>query len=380
MIDYIIEILENNNRLIIPEFGAFIVKQRNPLLITFNEFLQYNDGVLVETISRKENVQVDVAKARVDKFITEINTILNQGEYYALDQLGDLVKNPSGKIILCEPNAVFEKSTFYHDNEIPIEIEDTNTAEPEDKVIEPESIVESEPQSENVFTEKENADTEKTDKKEISENFEKVVEEEKPNIVTKEQPEIKAEKEAEPIVEIPRPYIITPEAKVNHQPSTTRTKTVIVWTIIILLVNAIIAGIFLRNHIFNQFKKNVEVVQPIIAADTVKQQENTLSSTLDSTIKEVITSELAQKKEVPVKQNLNGDRYYIVAGVFRNEANANNLIDNLKKKGFNPEKFEKGELFGVSYESYTSKDEAEKALIRIKSETDAGAWLKTINY
>ena len=47
---YITELLDNNVRVVLPDLGAFIVKQRKPLKIIFNEFLKYNDGLLIEYI------------------------------------------------------------------------------------------------------------------------------------------------------------------------------------------------------------------------------------------------------------------------------------------------------------------------------------------
>jgi hypothetical protein len=57
MEEYLSHLLENNNRVIIPEFGAFIVKNRQPLLLVFNEFLQYNDGALIDLITKQEIFQ-----------------------------------------------------------------------------------------------------------------------------------------------------------------------------------------------------------------------------------------------------------------------------------------------------------------------------------
>lgn len=375
MIDYIIEILESNNRLIVPELGAFIVKQRTPLKIVFNEFLQYNDNMLVETISKKENIDISEAKNRIDKFTHEIKSILNQGEYYALDKLGDLIKNPSGKIILCEPNSVFEKSILYQDNDIPIEIEEAEAPETNMEPVSEDSASKTELHEKSELIESETPKPELIESQISEPEIKKISEEPKPSVKEKEKSE---NKEVE--IEIPKPYVISEDVNVNREPSTIKTKSVVIWTLIILLANMVIAGIFLRNHIGNFFRKNVETVQPVIAIDSAKTQDSTITSVLDTTIKDVITSELSKNEGIQTSQTIEGNRYYIVAGVFKNEANADNLVSELIKKGFKPEKFEKGEMFGVSYESFTSKDDAEKALIRIKSETDAGAWLKTVNY
>lgn len=380
MIDYIIEILEKNNRLIIPELGAFIVKQRNPLIVIFNEFLQYNDGILAEYIAKNDKIDVDEANKRIEEFTQEIIEALNRGEYFALGNLGDLVKNPSGKLLLCEPNAVFEKSTLYKDDEIPIEIEEFSDLE-----IASEADIQEEKRESIEESVEVKAESQPPQPVEIQEPLKASEVEKKEEVRSAEiakEPETIIEKKVDKENEIPRPYITSSEAKVNHQSSTMKTRTILIWTCIIIMVNIGLAGIFLRNTIKGLFNKKIEIIESVAVTDTVVKQDSILTATLDSSIKEVIAEKIKESKEelsenLPVK----GTRYYIVAGMFRNELNADKLIETLKAKGFKAEKFSKaGDLYGVSYASFTTKDEAEKALVKIKTETDAGAWLKTINY
>ncbi|NJM14971.1 MAG: hypothetical protein HC896_05945 [Bacteroidales bacterium] len=51
---YIVELLNSNKRVIIPDFGAFIVKQGTPVTYVFNEFLKYNDGLLIDHVAKKK--------------------------------------------------------------------------------------------------------------------------------------------------------------------------------------------------------------------------------------------------------------------------------------------------------------------------------------
>ena len=64
-ISYINKLLKDNSRLIIPGFGAFLLKTRpsgpsdektEKVHITFNDFLKFNDGVLVDHIAQKEKL------------------------------------------------------------------------------------------------------------------------------------------------------------------------------------------------------------------------------------------------------------------------------------------------------------------------------------
>jgi cell division septation protein DedD len=68
-----------------------------------------------------------------------------------------------------------------------------------------------------------------------------------------------------------------------------------------------------------------------------------------------------------------------VAGVFREEQNADNLVIELRNQGYNSEKFGKiGKLHAVSFGVYTSKSEAEKELRRIKQGVNPEAWIKVV--
>ena len=54
-------------------------------------------------------------------------------------------------------------------------------------------------------------------------------------------------------------------------------------------------------------------------------------------------------------------------------------VNQLATTQYNSEKFGKvGSLFGVSYESYATRQEADQALLRIKKETDKHAWIKRV--
>lgn len=69
-------------------------------------------------------------------------------------------------------------------------------------------------------------------------------------------------------------------------------------------------------------------------------------------------------------------RYYIVAGCFRDEINADELVDQLKDKGYHAEKFGKiGNLYAVSYASFSSKEEAAVKLEEMRANGSPDAWM-----
>jgi hypothetical protein len=69
-------------------------------------------------------------------------------------------------------------------------------------------------------------------------------------------------------------------------------------------------------------------------------------------------------------------RYYIVAGCFRDEINADELVGSLKKMGYKAEKFGKiGDLYAVSFAAFSDKDLAVKELAKIREESHPDAWM-----
>ena len=70
-------------------------------------------------------------------------------------------------------------------------------------------------------------------------------------------------------------------------------------------------------------------------------------------------------------------KYHIIAGAFRLELNANNLISNLAKKGYNPSKLpinDKG-LTPVSFDNFSNRKDAVIALRKFQSSENKDAWI-----
>ncbi len=76
----IIALLNSNLRVIIPDFGAFIIRQKQPRIIVFNEFLRYNDGLLIDFIVKTEGIDREIAEQRVSDFAEESTRILESGK------------------------------------------------------------------------------------------------------------------------------------------------------------------------------------------------------------------------------------------------------------------------------------------------------------
>lgn len=421
---YILQILENNSRVIVPEFGAFIIKQKNPLIIVFNEFLQYNDGVLVDTVAKNEGTDRDSAKKKIDEFVKDINKQLDKGDPYIIAQLGALIKSSTGKISLEKESAgktnkaaetkVTEKKTVQankskKETDKPVEKETKETVT-EDTTSETKKSEKAQPETSKEKTEK----AEEKNKKEAEESKEKVEEvkqekkEEEQKPVAKEAKtaagthatvkEVKSEPKLQSSTSNKPPLAKTPPsgtagsttrrtgqytARTAVPPKEPKKKTNIwLWVIIILIVNGIIITYFIMSdQLSGLFKKNEEVPTPDYYDMTIDEnEEQTDDMLIVEPEEQIIDEEPVSSPEKPVTQPaITGKRYYVVAGVFREEQNADNLVIELRNQGYNAEKFCKiGNLHAVSFGVYTSRSEAEREMQRIKKEENPEAWIKVL--
>src|SRR5512145_1578773 len=95
----IVSLLNNNLRVIIPEFGAFIIRQQEPRIVVFNEMLKNNDGLLLDYITRKENVDPEIAIQLLSDYTNQAFKILDAGKILTIEGLGDLQKDQFGKVV-----------------------------------------------------------------------------------------------------------------------------------------------------------------------------------------------------------------------------------------------------------------------------------------
>jgi hypothetical protein len=89
----------------------------------------------------------------------------------------------------------------------------------------------------------------------------------------------------------------------------------------------------------------------------------------------VIIEPITEEVESPVITT--SPTYYIIAGAFAEQKNADKMIRKLSKWNYKPEIVEGGSLLRVSYDSFTNKTDALVALHQIKQENSA-AWLLSL--
>ena len=420
MEDTIIALLNNNLRVIIPDFGAFIIRQRQPRIIVFNEFLRYNDGILIDFIVKTEGIDRDIAEQRVMDFAEDGSKLLASGRELVIEGLGSLRKDSSGKI------------NFIEEPEI-IEIENKAVAEPEkiavveEKQGPPQTIEQEIPEViekkiqkviKNKTPKKPKAKTSTLTKSKSKKAPARVksprTSKPLPKTLPPEVPlQAKEPAAVEPVAAIEASTVLTQEAvdaavaelQNTIEPATMEapqtinpvpppasrppqavepagtvdwpppvsTNRILAWVLIILFVNACILGWFV-------FRKKTRGT-PAGKATTTMISDTLYDQLADSVRAAALDSSIVYNEVPDEEGNLNedalipGSRYYIVAGCFRDEINADSLVSSLKLLGYKAEKFGKiGNLFAVCFASFDNKDKAVSELKRIQEKVPS-AWM-----
>lgn len=108
---YISDLLYRYDCVIVPEFGAFLTQRVSAKIhdtthafyppkkvLSFNEQLQTNDGLLANYIAAVEKLPYEVALSKITKHVKSIKSYLVEGETIALEHIGELLLNTEGKI------------------------------------------------------------------------------------------------------------------------------------------------------------------------------------------------------------------------------------------------------------------------------------------
>jgi len=341
---YITALLENNLRVIIPDLGAFILKQKEPQVVVFNESLKYDDGLLIDYMMKCESIDREIAQQQLSDFLTGVNKALESKNTFTIEGLGSLRKDFNGRIIFIAPDG---KGTP--------DIADLITEEP---VIQ----LEEEPVPEKPLVAATRKVSASADKKEMIPESTQAVREVSEPVLQDITPDNKKEAPVEAHTG-------------NTLPENTgyySSKQVVRWLLIILIVNtAVIAFFIFRGKVRPDVKPEQ---QSFFVSDSLFNQ-------LSDSVRMAVADTSLVFAEIPgavVSDSLTEDdlRYYIVAGCFRDEINADELVKSLNDVGFKAEKFGRiGNLYAVSFASFDDKELAVKELQRIREEIHPDAWM-----
>ena len=108
---YIEELLYRYNCVVVPEFGAFLTQMKSAVIhettnafyppskvISFNEQLSSNDGLLVSYMANSENIPYEEMLQQLRTTTSEWKKNLKKGERLKLSNIGELWLNSEGKV------------------------------------------------------------------------------------------------------------------------------------------------------------------------------------------------------------------------------------------------------------------------------------------
>jgi cell division protein FtsN len=97
------ELIRQNTRIILPEFGAFLVKDSgdkefNPSNVSFSPFLRYNDGMLEVNVAKSKGISKEDAAKDVREFVETVKNELLEKGFYQIEGLGELRRDQRGSL------------------------------------------------------------------------------------------------------------------------------------------------------------------------------------------------------------------------------------------------------------------------------------------
>ena len=125
------------------------------------------------------------------------------------------------------------------------------------------------------------------------------------------------------------------------------------------------------NNVYSQ----MATFNPFASTETVEKViEPAAEKILELEVEAIPTSEVIEEESIPII--ISQKTYYIIAGAFAEQKNANNMLEKLNKWNYNATIVKGSNLLRVSYDTFDNRDEAILALNKIKQENPE-AWLLT---
>lgn len=384
---YIQELLATNNRVIVPNYGAFLVRATSKSKdaktleeklkdVYFSPFLKFNDELLEKYIIKKENVTKEQATEKITTFIDDVKKELDLEKPYIIEGFGQFVADKQGKVQFITvakntteaPSAPADKKEEKKEVEKPAKTTKPSTTKKtpvakttptEEKIEEKSKVTETKPTKaieEKEEQKKESKPTSSADK----------LKEFKPETKTPVPP-TSTETKAKPVTNQTKSIY---SAKKQKKPMN---KGLILSIAIGLPLAAIfIWGILNFNTVKTVFNK-VDKQNTSVKAKTKKE-----TATTPSGEKETVAKAETKKTEKIVKQKPAAPqkKYYIIAGSFKNEKNALSYMNKLKAEGYKAEKLaERNGMHAVSYDSFADKKEALAQYKRLANEKGLETWI-----
>lgn len=374
---YIKQLLQDNEMVIVPGFGAFIseyipavvdeasgeIKPPSSKLV-FNSKIKNNDGLLVGQVAEATRCTHFEALQKIEKERDNIIYQLDKGEKVELLEIGVLFYNTEKQVTLVsEEDADLSLDNFGLES---THIEAPTEPETEEIPEEPVSKVEetpSEAELEAVEEAEENVNETAVSQEESEPDF-PVEEPEKTGIV--EETKENTTKE-----------IVAESVYASFEKKENRKKGGWIWLLVILIpLLAVSVFIYTKQH--KPEKPAMEVQQPeakTTVPETLPKEEPLALDSITPEIKD--TTIAVEVPETEQTAEIVSGKFYLVGGSFKEEENAETFLQTLKEKGFEPFQMGKyGNFFIVGIGRYDTEDEAMTAKDEyLEQNPGSGVWI-----
>lgn len=95
---YIKQLLSADSRVIIPQFGSLQALMEDKVSISFNPYLNFDDGKLAAAVAQAEGVDEDEARRRVSAAVDGYNNTLQDGGTVVLRGIGSFRRDEDGRV------------------------------------------------------------------------------------------------------------------------------------------------------------------------------------------------------------------------------------------------------------------------------------------
>lgn len=351
--NYLKELLNDNECVIIPEFGAFISKRHSATIdyannrflppykeIVFNDKLKNDDGILADFISKKENISKEEASNKIHEFVNQSVAILDVNSELELVDLGKFI-NINGNFIFNakdDVNILGDSFGLTEFNYQPVFRTETY------QVIKEKIVVE---------------------QKEKNTDYTLAVEsvEELTSTTTRRRPSLF------------RTVAVTTLAfflvfVINWTTEKTDSNLASWNPFLYSSPNEFLIGISETQNLKDAETQNLGDLETQGLGALETQENNSAPQELGD-----LDSQTSSDSQV---LSFSDSKYYIIGGSFQAEASAEKCLESIKKQGFEKasilDKNDKGYI-RVYYESFADKADALSRLDAIKSEYNESAWL-----
>ncbi|MCU4155130.1 HU family DNA-binding protein [Carboxylicivirga sp. A043] len=369
MENYILSLIKENNRVIVPNFGAFIVAKENGFSVLFNNFLSFNDGLLVDYIVEKEDISREDAEKKVDEYVKKLKQDLDDNGSYTIPGLGTFTKDATGILRfeqsseLTEESSIPEPAVEEKKSDDLLDIDNTNSekeeiVEPAETPLTASHLNDTTPIAE--FEEETEVGKETVQESTVGA---KVFE---PTSETKEN-----SKEEQDPVAIANKYLEEDNSK--------RNRSIVVFLSLFILLPLIGFSIYFFLIKDNKPSDTKEQIAEIKQPETVdlKPAAGTIEAGPD-TASQQIEKVAAIEEPQPVVEPVVNKPHQLIVGSFSNEINADKMIQKLKAKGYDQcFWFMHNNRYLVSLESFDKVYQAQARQEEILNSERMESWIIT---